>query len=278
MTAAPRSWLFVPGNRPERFDKAVATGADAVILDLEDAVVPAARAAAAVAVRDWLSARAATDVGATQIWVRVPSATDCPAEVRALGDCASLTGFVLPKVESAADLAGWNQPLMAQIETALGVLRAEQICADGGEHLLAVALGPEDLSVSLGCRPDEAGMRASCERVLLAARAFGRHVYACPGTISAFRDLEEWRTILLAGKAIGSDGMLCIHPAQVGVVHEVFSPAPAQIDEAASVVAAYEAAAAAGHGAVQLDGRMIDAPVVERARRLLDRADRFGLR
>ncbi|MEZ5657243.1 MAG: CoA ester lyase [Burkholderiaceae bacterium] len=276
MSIAPRSWLFVPGNRPERFDKAAATGADAIILDLEDAVVPEARAAATVAVADWLRSRPAGAAG-PMVWVRVPSATDCPHDVRALAAIPALTGFVLPKIEAASDLAGWQRPLMAQIETALGVIRAEAICADGGEYLQAVALGPEDLSVSLGCRADAAGMRASCERVLLAARAYGRQVYACPGTISEFRDLDAWREILRAGKSLGSDGMLCIHPAQVAVVHEVFSPSAAQIEDAGRVAAAYEAAAAAGQGAVQLDGRMIDAPVVERARRLLARARAYGL-
>lgn len=277
MGEALRSWLFVPGNRPERFDKAAAAGADAVILDLEDAVLPEARGQAVAAVRAWLERRALAAAVAgprCEAWVRVPSATDCPAEVRALADLPSLDGFVLPKVESPDVLAGWHCPLMAQIETARGVLALERIAADGGGHLRVLALGPEDLSVSLGCRPDADGLRASCERLLLAARAYGRDAIACPGSIAEFRDLAAWRAILLAGRAIGSDGMLCIHPAQVAVVNEVFSPDPARIDEARRIVAAYEQAAAAGDAAVQLDGRMIDAPVVERARRDLARAAR----
>ncbi len=277
MTEAPRSWLFVPGNRPERFDKAAASGADAIILDLEDAVVPEARPAALREVRTWLEARPAAD-GPPEVWVRVPDAVHCPDDVRALARIPALTGFVLPKVEAPEHLAGWTKPLMAQIETALGVLAAERIAAQGGTMLRSLALGPEDLSVSLGCRPDAAGMRASCERVILAARAYGLHVYACPGSLAEFRDLDAWRQILLGGQALGSDGMLCIHPAQLAVVHEVFTPSAESLAHARRVVAAYEAAEAGGHGAVQLDGRMIDAPVVERARRLLARAARFGMR
>ncbi|MEZ5741473.1 MAG: CoA ester lyase [Burkholderiaceae bacterium] len=271
-----RSWLFVPGDRPERFDKAVASGADAVILDLEDAVAPAARAAATVQVRDWLVASAGQPQRVAR-WVRVPSARDCPADIRALAGLPALDGFVLPKVESADVLHGWNTRLMAQIESAQGLLALARIVAGSPPDLALLALGPEDLSRSLGCAPDLAGMTVPCANTVIAARAHGLQVLACPGSIGEFRDLAAWRGTLEAGRALGSDGMLCIHPKQVEVANEVFSPHAAFIRDALRVVAAFDEASARGEGAAQLDGRMIDLPVVVRARRLLRRAEHYGL-
>ncbi len=271
-----RSLLFVPGNRPERFDKALASGADGVILDLEDAVPANAREQALADVRAWLGARSA-DAAQPQCWVRVPDARDCAPGLVALTQLPALSGFVLPKVETADDLAGWSAPLIAQVESASGVLSMPAIAA-GSPHLHALAIGPEDLAASLGAdEPSQQALQQSCAMAVLAARAAGRHVLACPGSIGEFRDLQAWRATLQAGRALGSDGMMCIHPAQVAVANEVFSPAAAALDEAARIVAAAQAGAAAGQGAVSLDGKMIDPPVVVRAERLMARARRFGM-
>ncbi|MGB7305365.1 MAG: CoA ester lyase [Burkholderiaceae bacterium] len=271
---APRSWLFVPGDRPERFDKAVSSGCDAVILDLEDAVAAASRPQATDNVIRWLGERE-PDTG-PQLWVRVPSPDEITDDLRTLAALPALNGLVLPKVESAGQVTPWPVPVMAQIETAIGVLKAADIAANGGDHLVALALGTEDLALSLQCLPDAAGMTGSAQQMVLAARAYGKFAYACPGSIAVFRDLDAWEAILLAGRGLGSDGALCIHPAQIDKVNQMFSPDAQEVEQARRVVAAFEASLAAGQAAVQLDGRMLDAPVVERARRLVQRAHWFA--
>lgn len=272
--SAPRSWLFVPGDRPERFDKAAASGCDAVILDLEDAVAPMVREQATRNVVQWLAER---NAGGPQIWVRVPSPDERGELVDALGGLDRLDGLVLPKVESAGQVRDWPRPVMAQVETALGVVNAVQIAAEGGPGLFALSLGTEDLALSLHCLPDAAGMTGPARQLILAARAADRFVYACPGSIAQFRDLEAWRATLVAGKGLGSDGTLCIHPAQIEPVNTTFAPAPDEVARAREIVAAFEAAMAQGQAAVQLNGQMLDAPVVERARRLVRRAADLSL-
>jgi citrate lyase beta subunit len=272
--SAPRSWLFVPGDRPERFDKAAASGCDAVILDLEDAVAPAVREQAANNVLQWLAGRA---TGGPQIWVRVPSPDERGELINALGKQDALDGLVVPKVETASQVRDWPRPVMAQIETALGVVNAIAIAADGGTDLFALSLGTEDLALSMRCLPDAAGMTGPAQQLVLAARAADRFVYACPGSIAEFRDLDAWQEILVAGKGLGSDGMLCIHPAQIEPVNTLYAPAPEEVVRAREIVAAFEASLAKGQAAVQLNGQMLDAPVVERARRLVRRAADLSL-
>ncbi len=269
-----RSMLFVPGNRAERFDKAAASGADAVILDLEDAVPAAEKAGATEQVERWLAARPAD--AAVQCWVRVPSANEPTESLLALAGHAAFTGFVLPKVESPDDLRGWSAPLIAQIESAVGVQAMAQ-SAQTDQPLLALAIGPEDLAASLGTEPGPESLQLSCAMAVIAARAAARQVIACPGSIGEFRDLAAWRATLEAGRRLGSDGMMCIHPAQVTVANDVFSPGAEAINQAQRIVAAAQAGEAAGQGAVSLDGKMIDPPVVARAQRLLTAARRFGL-
>lgn len=269
-----RSLLFVPGNRPERFDKAAAAGADGVILDLEDAVPPDAREQALHDVSAWLVARQSDST--VQCWVRVPDARDPSSALLALGQLPALTGFILPKVEAPADLNGWSCPLIAQIESAAGVLAMPAI-ALASPHLQALAIGPEDLAVSLGTEPGPEALQLSCSLAVLAARAAGLQVIACPGSIGEFRDLAAWRNTLEAGRLLGSDGMMCIHPAQVAVANEVFSPSPQALALATKIVEAARAGLAAGQAAVSVDGRMIDPPVVVRAERLIVAAQRYGL-
>lgn len=298
---AVRSLLFVPGNRPERFDKAAASGADAIILDLEDAVPVDQRATAGASVAQWLQARAeestsgqaqdaqrssvtqpsatqpsTTRPSVTQCWVRVPQARERPAWLASVIDASALTGVVLPKVESPDDLSGWSLPIIAQIESARGVLALDDI-ARAGSSLVALAIGPEDLSVSLRVSPSVAALSHACARAVVAARAFDRQVYACPGSIGEFRDLARWRDTLAAGRALGSDGMMCIHPSQVAPVNEVFSPDADTIAWALQVAQAWRTAQADGLAAVSVAGRMVDPPVAQRAHEIVAAAQRYGL-
>lgn len=273
--AAPRSWLFVPGDRPERFDKAAASGTDAVILDLEDAVAAASRDKAGAAVVQWISSRGA---GGPQVWVRIASPNDRDGVVAQLLGLSRLDGLVLPKVETVDQVCGWSKPVMAQIESAVGVVNAVAIAAGGDHNLVALTLGTEDLALSLHCQSDAAGMTGPASHLVVASRAADRFVYACPGSIAQFRDLAAWRATLQAGKGLGSDGALCIHPAQVDPVNTVFAPSAEELAHAQAVVAAFDEAMAKGQAAVQLDGQMLDAPVVERARRLVQRATTLASR
>lgn len=270
-TGAVRSWLFVPADRPERFAKAAASGADAVILDLEDAVAPERRAFAVNSVRAWLDSAEARSAR-PQIWVRVPD-VQAQAYLQAqVGGSARLNGWVVPKVERAQDLRGWGRPVMAQIETPHAIEYLPAILAGRNEDLAALALGPEDLSVALDTAPGAQALAYAAARLVMAARAHDLHVYACPGSLAEFRDLAAWRSTLASGRALGSDGALCIHPAQLEAVHAVFSPDPEDVAWAHRVMAAWRT----GAGAVALDGRMIDRPVVLRAMRTLAKADRAG--
>lgn len=264
--AALRSWLYVPGDRPERFARAFASGADAVILDLEDGVAGGARPRAIAQVDAWLAALAAE--APAQAWVRVDDARVRDSRVQALARHARLAGFVLPKLESPEQARGWGKPVVGILETPRAVAHAadlvERAVACG---LVGVALGPEDLSAALGVAPTHASLHYPAAAVAIAAHAAGVAAFSCPGSIGQFRELEAWRATLEAGRALGSHGNWCIHPAQVAVVNAVFSPTEAERAWAARVAAAWEAAG--GAGALAVDGRMVDAPVLARAHRIL---------
>lgn len=269
---AQRSWLYVPGDRPERFAKAIASGADAVILDLEDGVAPAVREQAIAQVDAYLAQHVADDTGAT-VWVRVDDAVTRRPAVAALARHAGLTGFVVPKFEQPSQCAGWGKPVMALIETPLGVVDAARITVAAAADLHGIALGPEDLSTALGVTPDLESMRYAASALVMAAHAAGVKVYACPGSVGEFRDLAAWRVILEAGRRIGSHGSLCIHPAQVAPANAVFSPSADELAWALRVCAAWDEAQgqAQGQGAFAVDGKMIDLPVARRARDTLAR-------
>jgi citrate lyase subunit beta/citryl-CoA lyase len=262
-----RSWLYVPGDRPERFAKALASGADAVILDLEDAVAEASRGFAIEQVDAFLS-KHSSDGGAT-VWVRVNDAIVRRPDVAALTRHAALDGFVIPKFEAPEHCAGWGKPVMALIETPRGVVDAARITSAAANDLHGIALGPEDLSTALGVTPGIESMGHAASVIVMAAHAARVGAYACPGSIGEFRDLDAWRATLEAGRRIGSHGSLCIHPAQIEAANAAFSPSDTEVDWARRVCAAWDEAQ--GQGAVSLDGRMIDVPVVERARNTLAR-------
>ncbi len=271
---APRSWLYVPGDRPERFEKALASGADAVILDLEDAVSAAARPAAIGHVEAFLAARAASPRAAVQLWVRVDDAHVRHPAIAALARHAALAGFVVPKFESPGQAAGWGKPVLAIVETPRGVVDAARLASEAaaadGTTLHGLALGPEDLSAALGVAPTLESLNHAAATLVMAARAAGVAVYACPGSLGEFRDLAAWRATVQAGRRLGSQGTFCIHPAQIGPAHEAFSPTPAELESARRICEAWDRAA--GQGAVALEGRMIDRPVWQRACETLARA------
>ena len=247
-----RSYLFVPGNRPERFAKAVASGAGAVILDLEDAVPPEAKAAAREAVSEWLRAHP----GAA--WVRV-NGTDTEF-FEADRQVASAAGFVVPKAEKAVELPG---PVIPIIESAAGLWNALEVAR--GPRVQRLAFGSVDFQLDAGIQGDDEALLYARSQLVLVSRIAGIEA-PIDGVTVQIGDEERLRRDVARSRDLGFGAKLCIHPNQVAAVERGFAPSEDELRWARAVVSAFEQAAG---NAVRLEGRLIDLPVVERARRLL---------
>lgn len=277
MTAADRPYrsvLYIPGSNARALEKARGLKADALILDLEDAVTPeekpAARARVAALVAAGSFAPRAVIVrinGLDTAWGR--------DDARAMAE-AGAEAVLLPKVGAPAQLSALAEvagqaALWAMMETPEGVLNAPAIAAH--PRLAGFVLGTNDLAKDLGCedRPDRGPLMTSLQLCLLAARAHGR--ICIDGVYNAFRDEAGLRSEAEQGRALGMDGKSLIHPAQIAVVNEVFRPAPERLELARRQIAAHEAAAAEGRGVAVLDGRIVENLHVAAARALLARAE-----
>lgn len=276
-----RSVLFVPGDRPDRCDNAMVAGADAVCVDLEDAVGPAAKAGARDSVAAFLgrwgeSAATGADPGHGRRPPVIVRVNDPGSEEGRL-DAASLTGgprpdaFMIPKVtaadgvRSAQQLLGDDIPLFPIIETAVGLENAVQIGA-ASPAIAALMFGGFDLSAELGAEPEWEPLLYARSRVVHAAALSGLDTIDMPSR--DFRDVSRLRAEAEKARRLGMTGKVAIHPAQIPVIHDVFTPSPEEVEHARRII---EADRAAGGGAVSLDGRMVDRPVVEAARRVLAR-------
>lgn len=268
----PRSALFVPATRPERIAKALASGADAVIVDLEDAVAEAAKTAARADLEQALLA-----APELRVWVRINSAAH-PAHGADLALCQRLEqvrGVVLPKAESAAQidhvLAMTAKPVWPIIESACGLDRLKEIAKAAGVERLV--LGGLDLGLDLGL---ESGT-AAAERLLDQARfrlLLEGRLAGLPAPLdSVFPAIDDLPGLAMATRSArdqGFSGLLCIHPRQVAVVHDTLTPTQTEIDWAQRVIAASQG----DLGVFVVDGKMVDAPVIGRAQRLLRRLGR----
>jgi citrate lyase subunit beta/citryl-CoA lyase len=265
----PRSYLFVPGDRPERFDKALAAGADAVILDLEDAVPPAGKDAAREAVTRWLHAREAAP--SPQILVRI-NASGTPQHEADVAACRhGVHGVVLPKSERESDLARLARALpgtalLPLIETALGFAAVPDLAH--AKNVQRLVFGSIDFQVDLGIEGEGEELLYFRSQLVLHSRLAG---LAAPvdGVSTELDAAAPIHAQALRARRLGLGAKLCIHPKQVAPVHEAFAPTPAQLDWARRVLAAAEAA---GGAAVALDGAMVDRPVILRAQALLAQA------
>lgn len=259
-----RSYLFVPGNRCERVAKAIASGADAVIVDLEDAVPPAEKDAARAAVLASLDA-------ARPVLLRINGAqTPWFAADRALCAHAGIGGIVLPKAESAeliAELHGaYGKPVLPTIESALGLANLSAIAgATGTERLV---FGSIDLRLDLGIPGDEPVLDPYRMQLVLASRLAGLPA-PVDGVTTNFSDAAVIESDTRRSASLGFTAKLCIHPNQIAPVHRGFGPSDKDIAWARRVIAADDAAAGS---AVALDGQMVDRPVVDRARAILARS------
>ncbi|QGG40593.1 HpcH/HpaI aldolase/citrate lyase family protein [Aeromicrobium yanjiei] len=256
-----RSLLFVPGDRPERFAKAVATGADAIVIDLEDAVAPDAKQAALEHALAWLAGGGAAVVRVNGVGTRWHT-----AEVAALATTSA--ALMVPKSHSRDELASVHavvgDRLIALVETARGIRDADLVASSPG--VVRIALGNVDLSAELGVDPaSHAALAYARGRLIVASSAAG---IAAPvdGVTTALDDPAVLATDLAATRELGFGGKLCIHPRQVQPVNAALSPSADEIIWARHIV---ESAPAEGVSVV--DGRMIDAPVIARAARILAR-------
>lgn len=272
-----RSLLFVPGNRPERFDKALTAGADAVILDLEDAVPAEAKATARQAIAQaWPAIRRQP----VPVVVRInadgtPAFADDLAMLRALGEAGAggIHGVMLPKAESADAVARVREalgevPVLALIESAAGHEALPSLARAPG--VLRLVVGHIDFMADTGIAVSEGEPELAPLRYAVAiATRLGKLAPAIDGVTVQTSDDARLHDDVARALRFGFGGKLCIHPRQVAAVHAALLPSDQELDWACRVVAAD---AAAGGAAVQLDGRMVDLPVVLQARRTLARA------
>ncbi|MHA6344286.1 HpcH/HpaI aldolase/citrate lyase family protein [Roseivivax sp. CAU 1761] len=259
-----RSFLFVPGDRPDRFDKALAAGADCTILDLEDAVRPEAKSEARTAIAAWLDAgnRASLRIN--------PPETELHAEDLTLAAHPGVAAVLLPKAESAeacrAVLAALRPgvPLLPLIETAAGLYAAREIAAEPG--VARLLFGSIDFMADCGIEDESAGLAHARSALVLASAAAG---LAGPvdGVTLALDDAEALAADCAAARGLGMAGKLCIHPRQVAGINRGFAPSEAEIAAARRIVAA--ASEAGARGAIRLDGKLVDRPVIDRAARVL---------
>jgi citrate lyase subunit beta/citryl-CoA lyase len=257
-----RSYLFVPGNRPDRFEKALASGADAVIIDLEDAVPAAEKVSARASVLGWLSPR-------RPVYVRVNAfETEWFRDDVEICRQSGVAGVVLPKAEHAAQIEairarlGAGMPILPIVETALGLWNVETLARTPPVERLV--FGALDLGVDLQISGDE-GLAAFRAQVVLVSRVAGLQPPIDSPT-TTFTDGEVVRADASRARHIGFGGKLCIHPAQVAPVREAFAPTQAETAWARQVLAADAASAGA---ATAIAGEMVDRPVVARAKAIL---------
>jgi citrate lyase subunit beta / citryl-CoA lyase len=268
--ARARSWLFVPGDRPALFAKAAASGADAVVLDLEDAVAPAEKAGARAEVARYTAGHPA--------WVRINAAgTEFhEADAAALAAARGLLGVMLPKAGEPQEIARAvrrlpaDLPVVALVETAWGVENAARVAAHPA--VARLAFGSVDFGLDIGVAGDGEEMLYARSRLVVASRAAG---IAAPldGVTTDLDDPGRTAADARRARRLGFGGKLCVHPRQVEPVNAAFRPGADDVRWAERVVAAMDAS---GGRAVRVDGRMADIPVLESARAILRAAGDCG--
>ena len=282
-----RSRLYLPGNEPKYFINAGLHGPDAVILDLEDSVHYAEKDAARLLVRNALRA---VDFGAAERMVRI---NQLPLGLADLEEIVPQSPdlILVPKVETAAQIsdvvgaidsitqqAGVTHPiwLMPILESALGIENAFAI-ATASDRIAAITLGLEDYTADLGVAKTAGGSESLYARQRVVNAAHAAHVQAIDSVYGDVVDTEGLLHWGEASRAMGFEGMGCIHPVQIEIIHRAFAPSPNELEKALAIVAAFEEAQARGLAVVSLGSKMIDAPVVQRAVKLVARARKMGI-
>ncbi|AWB49319.1 CoA ester lyase [Gemmobacter aquarius] len=274
MTRPYRSVLYIPASKQRALEKARGLAADAIIFDLEDAVLPEEKAAARVTLARFL---AEVDYGPRLRIVRI-NGLDTPwarEDAAVFGGLAAVDAILVPKVDGVAVLdavAGMtDKPLWAMMETARGMLNAGVIAAH--PRLEGLVMGTNDLAKELGSRfrADRLPMMAGLGMCLLAARAEGRVII--DGVYNSFRDHDGLRAECLQGRDMGFDGKTLVHPDQLAVANEVFAPSEDEVALARRQIEAFATARAAGQGVAVLDGKIVENLHVAGAEAVLGRAE-----
>ena len=282
-----RSRLYLPGSEPKYFINAGLHAPDAIILDLEDAVHPAEKDAARILVRNALRA---VDFGAAERMVRinqlplgcedleevVPEAPDVVLIPKA--EHAQQVLAIEERVAQIAARCQIDRPiwLMVILESALGIENAFAI-ATASERLVAMSIGLEDYTADLGVVKTAEGRESLYARTRLVNAAHAARIQASDSVYSDVGDMEGLARWAESARTLGFEGMGCIHPLQIPVIHQGFAPSQAEIEKALKIVAAFEEAQQRGLGVVSLGAKMIDPPVVARALKLVERARQMGL-
>lgn len=267
----PQTYLFVPGNRPERFAKALASGADRIILDLEDAVAPGDKAAARAAIAQWM---ASAGEASAKVLIRInDAATDWHAQDLALAGSVQAGCVMLPKCETAAQVAAVlvtlpeNATVLPLIETARGLMGLPGIAAASG--VARLAFGALDYMVDLDIPAGSLALDFAASQIAVASRAAG---LASPvAGVTPALDAVRVGSDMAHARSLGFGAKMCIHPSQVAAVHAALVPNTQSLAWAERVLQAWRASSG---GALQVDGQMVDLPVVRQAERILAQADR----
>lgn len=282
-----RSRLYVPGSEPKYFINAPLHGADAIILDLEDSVHPSEKDAARLLVRNALRA---IDFLACERMVRI---NQLPLGLEDLNEVVpELPDLILiPKVERPSQIVqaerhitdvkasyGITRPIwiMPILESALGIENAFAV-AQASDSIVALTIGLEDYTADLGVVKTATGNESLYARQRLVNAAHATGIQAIDSVFGNVGDLGGLRAWGVDSRAMGFEGMGCVHPSQIAVIHEAFAPTSAEIEKAKKIVAAYEDAQQRGLGVVSLGSKMIDPPVVQRTLKLMARAREMGL-
>jgi citrate lyase subunit beta/citryl-CoA lyase len=282
-----RSTLILPVNIPRFVEKAYLRGADAIMLDLEDAVPPQEKENARKEVKDALILAGR---GGAEVFVRVNKDPALLREDLMASIYPGLDGITLPKTESAEEVQdleahvaklerehGLNRgqiELALLIESPRGLLNLEKIARSNG-RVRSISLGPEDYCLELGVEPSREGTELyyPLSKLVTICKANGVMPMGLLGSIGGFRDLEGFERAASRARQIGCEGASCIHPDQVEVLNRVFSPDSAKVEYARRVVEAFAAGLKRGTASVNVNGQMVDIPVYNRARLILNRAE-----
>ncbi len=278
-----RSMMFVPVNVDKFVESAHTRGADAIILDLEDSILPKDKKRARTLVPEAAKkvARGGADVVVriNRPWrLCLRDLEDVVGkEVRALmlpkaesADHVRLVAEVLDELEAERGLLRGHTQIVPMIETAGAFFRAHEI-ASADTRVIALTLGAEDFALSVGMLPEAEGLFYPKQQIVIAARAAGVLPLGFIGTVAEYKDLDAFRATVRRSRRLGFTGASVIHPSQIAILNAEFRPSPEEVSQARKILAAFEEAAKGNRGAIEVDGKMVDIPVVDRARGIVER-------
>ncbi len=289
MNSLYRTMLFVPGNNPKKIVGAEVYGADCIIYDLEDSVSVFEKDSARILVKYALRYNRPE----CRIGIRI-NQSDTPYYKEDVECMVPLKpDFLrLPKAECAEDIINLDRlitktekefgipegsvKIVASIENALGVMNSYKI-ASASKRMLAIGLGAEDFRTDMGMQRSESAEEILFARNLIALHAHAANIKAMDYVYSNFKNEDGFRADTLLGKKLGYTGKSVVHPSQVSIVHEIYTPSEEEIDNAKAIFAAYEEALKCGSGVTSLNGKMIDKPMVTRAMAVLSSAKAAGM-